>query len=421
MSRVVIIEESRESIEALASHLRRLGIEVAGFWDPEIALRRCLGDPPDLLVTELRAITPTGLDGLEVMETLRRQLSGIPLSILALSVRADEESLMAAYEAGADDVLVKPVRVPEFRARVRRLLQQVEGRRQPREIVVDRIPEGPIDPGRPLIYGNYRVRRMLGRGGMGVVYLGERLDTGEAVAIKRVSGLVEEDPVTAYRFVREAQVLKVVDHPHIVRFVDLSLGAADACLVMEYVEGPSLQRLVTQSGGISPRRALHLIGQVAQAVDYLSQKGIVHGDLKPANLLVAAGDHVKLTDFGVARRPLDPEITSPGLVVGTLPMLSPERIRGRPPDGAGEVYAMGVLLYYSLTGAYPFYETEPAAMLMAVLNGNPDRNRLHAAGVPESVIQLALRCMDADPRRRPYPPGSVVRQMEELRASLPEE
>lgn len=406
---LVALDDSQDQLDVLVEVFRDTGIDVLPFQDARAAMSRCLADPPDLLITDLGM---PGIDGLDVLEALRAQLPKGRLPILILSARGEEESLMAAFEAGADDYVVKPVQPGELRAKVRRLLQQARARSP--EVVVDRIPTGPIDPEHPVVYNGYRVLRVIGRGGMGIVYLAESMDTGQPVAIKRVSDAFLDDPTSTYRFVREAQVLKAVEHPNIVRFIDLSLGTHEACLVMEYVDGPSLQRLVTTSGPLPLGRALDVAHQVARAVAYLAERGIVHGDLKPGNLLITEGDRVKITDFGVARRPFDPEVTSPGLVVGTLPMLPPERIRGHAPDVPGEMYALGVLLYYALTGTYPFFEEEPAAMLRAILGGQPDRERLREAGAPDEVSELALRLMSPEPHRRPQPPARVAALLERL-------
>lgn len=409
MSVVVAIDDSQEQLDALAAVLGDTGIELLTYVDARAGIHRCLVEPPDLLVTDLGM---PGFDGLEVLEALRIHYPRERLPVLILSARGEEESLMAAFEAGADDYVVKPVQAGELRAKVRRLLHNARARSV--EHVVDRIPTGPIDADRPPVYNGYRVLEVIGRGGMGVVYLAESLDTGERVAIKRVSEGIADDPASTYRFLREAQVLKAVDHPNIVRFVDLSLGAREACLVMEYVEGPSLQRLVTSEGPLPLPRALHVVLQVARAVDYLAGRGVVHGDLKPANLLVTGGDVVKVTDFGVARRPFDPEVTSPGLVVGTLPMLPPERIQGRGPDVAGEVYALGVLLFYTLTGTYPYLKDEPAALLGSILAGIPDVRRLEERGVPLPVVDAIVALLASDPRRRPAPTEKVVGGLETL-------
>ena len=218
----------------------------------------------------------------------------------------------------------------------------------------------------PAQIGPYRVIREIGRGGMGVVYLGERAD-GEfrkSVAIKLITTGVR-DPGLERRFRRERQILATLEHPGIARMLDGgATSEGQPYFVMEYVEGQSLPAWSEQRKcGIEERLKLFL--QVCDAVEYAHQRLIVHRDLKPGNILVAGDGICKLLDFGLARMtdaPADEELTQTGMPLMTPAYASPEQVRGEPFAVSSDVYSLGVILYELLAGRRP-YELKSSSLV----------------------------------------------------------
>jgi Protein kinase domain/WD40-like Beta Propeller Repeat len=220
----------------------------------------------------------------------------------------------------------------------------------------------------------YRIERVLGRGGMGVVYLAEDTRLGRNVALKLLSPDLAEDARFRERFVRESRLAASIDHPNIIPIY--AAGEADGTLylAMRYIEGTDLRALVGEHGALDPARAAAIVRQLAGALDAAHARGLVHRDVKPANVLLPAGpgdEHAYLTDFGLTKQASSiTGLTVTGQLVGTVDYLAPEVIEGRPADGRSDQYALACLLYECLTGAPPFRRETEAATLWAHMNAD---------------------------------------------------
>ena len=229
----------------------------------------------------------------------------------------------------------------------------------------------------------YRVEAVLGRGGMSVVYLAEDLRLRRRVALKLLAAALAEDEAFRGRFLEESELAASLDHPGVVPIY--AAGEADGRLfiAMRYVEGSDLKELLRE-GPLSPERAIELCGQVAEALDFAHERGLVHRDVKPSNVLLDAREHVYLADFGLTKRLAEPRPAEPGLF-GTIDYIAPEQIRGEEVDGRADVYSLGCLLCECLTGEPPFRRSTDAAALFAHLEEEP-----RAPTGLESVIPKAL-------------------------------
>ncbi len=204
----------------------------------------------------------------------------------------------------------------------------------------------------------YRVVRKIGQGGMGVVLEADQISLGRKVAIKLLIGHLSQEPDFVRRFEREAMALASLSHPGIVAVYDRGTYAGHVYFVMEFVDGPSLRTVLGMGGGKLPQaRALDLALQVADALCYVHERGIVHRDVKPENVLVAGADRVKVTDFGLAGmvdRARDAALTAENTAMGTLHYLAPEqRLDARTADGRSDLYSLGVTVYEMVTGMLP--------------------------------------------------------------------
>ena len=222
-----------------------------------------------------------------------------------------------------------------------------------------------------------RIEREIGRGGMGVVYLAEQLRYGRKVALKVLLPEFAADAGFRERFEQEWRTAANLEHPNIVPVYDADEADGVLYIVMRYVDGVDLGALLAREGRLPPGRALSIVGQAAAALDAAHARGLVHRDVKPGNILVAAdagaeGDHVYLTDFGVAKRTRTRSgLTQAGLFVGTLDYAAPEQIEGRELDARTDVYALGCVLFQCLAGGPPFEKDSEVAMVYAHLEEPP--------------------------------------------------
>jgi len=215
----------------------------------------------------------------------------------------------------------------------------------------------------------YRVERLLGRGGMGVVYLCEDPRLRRPVALKLLTASLALDYGFRERFLAEAELAASLDHPHVVPIYEAGNRDGNLFIAMRYVEGSDLKALI-HDGPLTAERALRVCAQVADALDFAHEHGLVHGDVKPSNVLLDDRDHAYLADFGVTRRLEHPQAVEPGLL-GTIDYVAPELIRGEQLDGRADEYSLGCLLYECLTGEPPFARSTNAAVLFAHLEEPP--------------------------------------------------
>jgi serine/threonine protein kinase len=208
-------------------------------------------------------------------------------------------------------------------------------------------------------FAGYRVVSRIGRGGMGVVYRAIDLALERQVALKVLAEELAEDPAFRARFERESKLAASLDHPNVIPIHSAGEYEGVLYIAMRLVEGADLRSILRQ-GRLEPTRAVHVIGQVASALDTAHAHGLVHRDVKPANVLVTPEDHVYLTDFGLSKRVTsDSAYTRTGEVLGSLDSIAPEQIRREPTGPYTDVYALGCTTFQVLTGSIPFdIETE---------------------------------------------------------------
>lgn len=205
-----------------------------------------------------------------------------------------------------------------------------------------------------MIAGRYTLERVIGRGGSGSVHLGHDHVLGRDVAMKRIGMMPGADSHDLARAEREARISAGLDHPHVVTVFDLVAEDDAHWLVMEYVEGRTLAQVVREDGPLPAARAAALVGQAADALAEAHERGIVHRDVKPSNILVGTGDDAKLSDFGIARASTDATLTQTGLVTGSPAYLAPEVASGASATPASDVWSLGATLFHAVTGSPPY-------------------------------------------------------------------
>ena len=262
-----------------------------------------------------------------------------------------------------------------------------------------------------LIAGRYRVERELGRGGMGAVWLCRDEMLGREVAVKQIGALPGEAADLA-RGLREARSSAALQHPNVVSVFDAVDEGETIWLVMEYVPSRTLSQLTREEGPLDPRRAAAIGAQVADGLALAHERGTVHRDVKPGNVLVAEGDHAKISDFGIARsNAADEHRTQTGLLTGTPAYFSPELARGADASPASDVWALGATLYAAVEGRQPYAPRENAiATLAAIAQESPEPPR--RAGALAGAIGHML---DPDPEAR-WSMAQVARELHDVAA-----
>ena len=276
----------------------------------------------------------------------------------------------------------------------------------------------PIEPGtRVRYFGDYELLKELGRGGMGVVYKARQISLNRPVALKMLQAgiLATEDDLR--RFQNEAEAVAMLDHPHIVPILEVGHYEEQRYFSMKLIGGPSLDRKIGEFT-TDPRAVAQLVRTVAEAVHHAHQRGILHRDLKPGNIILDDRGEPHVTDFGLAKRvQADSNLTQSGAIVGTPAYMAPEQASGKrgTVTTATDVYGLGSILYALLTGRAPFRGESPIETLEQVRERTPESPSKLNPRVPRDLEMIALKCLDKDPVRR-Y--GSAVALAEDLRRYL---
>ncbi|MDX6602413.1 MAG: hypothetical protein QOF13_1615 [Solirubrobacterales bacterium] len=255
-------------------------------------------------------------------------------------------------------------------------------------------------------FAGYRIERRLGRGGMGILYLAVEPGLERHVALKLIAPEAAADEVFARRFAEESKIAASIEHPNVVPIYAAGEEEGVPFIAMRYVAGADLAKRLLREGRLSPDDAVDLIAQVANGLDAIHAAGLVHRDVKPANVLLSGGDgaeHAYITDFGVARNvATESGLTQTGRFVGTLDYVAPEQISGGVVDARVDVYALGCLLFKLLTGEVPFPKDGEAARLYAHLNDPPPAPSLYVPEVSMALDDVVVRAMSKTPDDR-YP------------------
>jgi len=235
---------------------------------------------------------------------------------------------------------------------------------------------------------------------MAVVYKAYDGVLQRTVALKVLLPQLAANEEFTRRFQREAITAANLRHPNIVVIYDVGAFQTFQYIVMEYLEGPTLQQEIQKQGPLKRKRVLSITGQLAEALDYAHRKGLVHRDVKPANVIIGSGDHVTLTDFGLVKAAKGSKITGEGVAIGTLKYMSPEQAAGKELDSRSDVYSLGVIAYEMLSGQAPFSGTTPYETLSALLYKSPPPLPPLRASVPLNVEKAVMRALAKEPEQR---------------------
>jgi len=268
-------------------------------------------------------------------------------------------------------------------------------------------------------FGRYEIVSELGRGAMGVVYQARDPQINRLVALKTVSLFNQEPEQEAefrQRFVCEAQAVGRLQHPGIVAVFDVGeeTESHEPFIVLEYVAGESLSRILSRDKKLSLPRALNLVEEIAEALDYAHSQGVVHRDIKPANILITQEGRAKIADFGIAKLNLA-QFTLPGRLLGTPAYMAPEQLIGEAVDGRSDLFSLGVILYVMVTGHSPFHGNSATTVCFKVVNREPVPASAFDLDLPRALDPIISKAVAKDPGERYQRGADFARDLRQLR------
>jgi len=246
----------------------------------------------------------------------------------------------------------------------------------------------------------YRVRHLLGRGGMGTVYQVEDIDLSREVALKLIRNDIAENAMVLERFKREIQLSSKVTHRNVLRVYDLGEADGVQYLTMQYIAGGDLASLLKRDRHLPIDRVLKIFKQICEGLEAAHEQGVIHRDLKPQNVMLGPDDHVYLTDFGLAKTLEQSGMTQTGAVVGTPYYMSPEQVKGEPAGPRSDIYSLGIILYEMATGSVPYGGNSVYEVMIQRLQKPPRPPRELNPEIPSYVEKLLDRCLAVDPDMR---------------------
>lgn len=249
--------------------------------------------------------------------------------------------------------------------------------------------------------GPYRIEATLGEGGMGSVYRAIRLDDGSVVALKVVKSKLAADKSYARRFAHEARAASRVRHKHLIPLLDFGEADGRPYLAMRYVSGRSLEQRIDEEGPLPVADVVRVAAQIGSALDALHAQGVVHRDVKAANIMLEQNGSASLTDFGLAKGRGFSTLTRPGQIVGTIDYLAPERIRGEQASAMTDIYALGCVVYEAIAGRPPFAGKSVLEVGMAILEDDPPDPCAGRGDVPLEFSRVVGLALAKDPDARP--------------------
>ncbi|HVQ30185.1 MAG TPA: serine/threonine-protein kinase, partial [Vicinamibacteria bacterium] len=274
-----------------------------------------------------------------------------------------------------------------------------------------------------LLGDRYEIVRKLGAGAFGEVYEAKDIALDRKVAVKRIRlDAFAEGPEleeVKQRFIQEAQVAAQLRHPGIVTIHDIGARGSSSFMVMELVGGQTLQAVLREKGRLDLEETLRIVKAVASALDFAHANGVIHRDVKPANLMVDASGHVKVMDFGIAKASTSGNITRTGAIMGTPNYMAPEQARGTPVDGRADLFSLGCVLYECLIGQKPFVGESVTAILMKIIGEPPAPANLDALKLPAPLGDVLRRALAKAPEDRYRSGKDLVDAVEAVASGRP--
>jgi CheY-like chemotaxis protein len=403
---LLVVDDNLLNREMLGRRLERAGYGVVVAASGKEALDIMGRTSVDLVLLDVMMPEMSGLD---VLTRIREKHSPADLPVIMVTARTESADVVEALGLGANDYVSKPVDFPVVQARIEahlRTKNAAAAAAPPASLAGSRdVPPGTV------IAGRYEIEARIGGGSFGAVFRGRHLDLDQPVAVKVLALGGGADPSALDRFRREGISACRVRHPHAVSVVDFGVTEDGvAFLVMELLEGRTLERELQESGALTPARATFVLAPVCGAVAEAHRSGVLHRDIKPANIFLhrrGGAEVPKILDFGVAKLASDAAVvrnlTLDASLLGTPAYMAPERFRYEPYGPASDVYSLGMTLYHALAGRLPFESggDDPLAVVAGHAGEPPPPLRSSNPAVGDALESAVLAALSRDPRGRP--------------------
>jgi len=396
---LLVVDDDADNRDLLSRRLEREGWATRQAGSGEGALDAVRAGGVDLVLLDL--FMP-GMGGMEVLRVLRRTRSAAALPVIMVTASSDSEDVVKALGEGANDYVTKPIDFPVAVARIQAALRMRREASAPAALAEVGIGT--------LLGGRYRLESRIGAGSHGAVYRARHEELDRPVAVKVLRTVAPGSGDAVRRFRREGMAACRVHHPHAVAVLDFAVAGDVAYLVMELLEGHSLDVELSAGTPLGVSRSVAIATPVCEALAEAHAAGIVHRDVKPGNIFLhRAGERTvpKVLDFGIARilgeAAQGQHLTLDGWIVGTPSYMAPERFESGACDGKADVYGLGVTLFQMITGRLPFESAdgEPLALARQHLSEPPPALRSINPAVPEPLEGAVMRALAKRPERRP--------------------
>ncbi|MBI3811083.1 MAG: protein kinase [Nitrospirae bacterium] len=269
-----------------------------------------------------------------------------------------------------------------------------------------------------LFSDKYEIIEEIASGGMGVLYKANQLNLNRVVALKVLHTQFTSDPSFLKRFDREARAMARLDHQNIIRVYDVGQHENSHYIVMEYFPGKDLRWMTVEKGSFAPQETVEIAIQIAEALSFAHENGIIHRDIKPGNIMISDRKIIKVGDFGIAAAADEVSLTSTGQVLGTPEYMAPEQAKGEPIDGRADLYALGLVMYKMLTGSSPYEGLSKMAIVGKLIYEKEDSTLIYKQPVSNQLQQIILKLIKKDASLR-YPNArALIDDLHELRESL---
>lgn len=263
--------------------------------------------------------------------------------------------------------------------------------------------------------GRYEIQELIGFGGMATVYKAKDIKNNRTVAIKILKDEFSRNSEFIRRFKNESKAIAVLSHPNIVKVYDVSFGDVMQYIVMEYIDGITLKEYIEQQEkSIDWKMAVYFTNQILKAMQHAHEKGIVHRDVKPQNMMLLQDGTIKVTDFGIARFSNTETRTMTDKAIGSVHYIAPEQARGERTDGKSDVYSIGVMLYEMLTGQLPFQADSAVSVAIMQLQSNPKPPREINPEIPQGLEEITLRAMRKEPVQRYQSAEEMLKDLQKV-------